>query len=92
MAFTKANLYKNIPLINGAFCAIVSLLRSSRATRRLEKKCFIDKASGWQNEHTQEKYAEMVTSKVKTLTQTQAHTQYEPVDIASSAESVVGSE
>ncbi|PON47141.1 hypothetical protein PanWU01x14_246500, partial [Parasponia andersonii] len=50
------------------------------------------KPSGWQNEYTLEKHAEMVTSKAEALTQTQSRTQSELRDGASSAESVVGPE
>ncbi|PON61828.1 hypothetical protein PanWU01x14_142460 [Parasponia andersonii] len=48
--------------------------------------------SGWRNEYTQEKNAEMVTSRVEALTQTQSRAQSELGDGASSAESVVGPE
>ncbi|PON37032.1 hypothetical protein PanWU01x14_323700 [Parasponia andersonii] len=50
------------------------------------------KPSGWRNEYTQEKYAEMVMSRVEALTQTQSRAQFELRNGASSAESVVGPE
>ncbi|PON39618.1 hypothetical protein PanWU01x14_303560 [Parasponia andersonii] len=95
IAFIKANPYKNVPFDQwNILCDRFGSQEFEDNLETGELMSPIDyfksrhlKPSGWRNEYTEEKYAEMVTSRVEVLTQTHSRAQSELGDGFSSAES-----